>query len=102
MKTRPMTNADIIAMLGAAGSRQVGDYINPLVDHIEGDAHAGYYREVLRVVARKEGDLGAYEYECVDALGRAWTVYRAGDPRPADHEQIAWFEAGKLEQDRPS
>ena len=89
---RPMTADDIEAMVAYVAQWQPGDYIEPLVDHADGERG----RRSLRVTGRREeqGPLGRrVYYAAVDRFGATFDVWLMDDPRRSN--------AGSFETEEP-
>jgi hypothetical protein len=102
MNLRTMTPDDIIGMVAASKSRQVGEYVQPTLIGYEAD---GAFvplsqRRTLRVTARTETPprnpfFGTQvTYRGVDVFGQEFEFWPSDDPRPGfEHE---WREESPL------
>ncbi len=79
-----MTASDIVSLVSSRCSHRPGEYIEPLID-----GHRTTVR-ISRVVPLPSGNV---VYFCRDRGGDLHAVYIADDPRPADAELIAEFNA---------
>lgn len=91
MNLRPMTAQDVIGMIAASKSRQIGEYVQPTVlgRVVNGAFVPLGQRRHLRVTERTEhpgrppfGD-GSVEYRGVDVQGEVFEFWPSDDPRPS-------------------
>ena len=92
MSLRPMTADDIIGMVAASKSRQVGEYVQPLVDHESGRGR--HTVRIVEVVKTAERFGPQVTYEGVDADGDRYRFYPSDDPRPGFEEEF-WSDCAK-------